>query len=574
MRRILLITGKDVHNKGPFVIYKELIKRGFKVDVYATTLEDGHTLLFDHMGVKIQSVDALDENVVEQYDYIFSAVPIFHIKLFRFIHKYIFLNPSAYWDEVYFSGDFIFTARDISKSLGEDPFPAEKINYIKSLPAMATGGAVLTKNKERIDCCSPVKKILFVDAGHFPFGSKRELAEYIVQIAQYCSECEVKLKPRYLPEDVDTSHKNKENVLCYLEEYANLPNNLVIIREHTDFQEELKDCDLVICSEGTTSYVEAILAKRRLIIFTGFPSEESALWTNCRRRRFLKINSQLKNRVYYKDIFKYLPEGIETTGNELDDFLYETDNAVENIVDAMEYIYENGIKRGMFPSRKYFTSSTYKNLDFFNSSQTWQSVIEKRYKTIAYDRVSSKMFRLCSVLNCDKIIDYIESEECNEENISDVCDMVESILYDLIIDSSDRLMDDAYSQSFLCLAYYKKGRFNEFNPYHLKCTAYYNYCMAKKEYDKKNYWESLKYLDEYFNEIGNNLYYVTYADDPGVVVMAHFFKGANLYYVGKYEEASKHLTICDLAWEGNHKKAKVFLNNIKAKGICIDDIKE
>ena len=47
---------------------------------------------------------------------------------------------------LFFYGDFIFTVRDISKPLiSGKKFSIEEVNYRKSLPAMATGGASLTK---------------------------------------------------------------------------------------------------------------------------------------------------------------------------------------------------------------------------------------------------------------------------------------------------------------------------------------------------------------------------------------------------------------------------------------------
>lgn len=564
MRKILFVTGKDVHNKAAYEIYKECILRGFEIDVFATTQKDGHTLLFDQIGVKIRSIYELDENMIMQYDYIFSAVSLFHIELFRKVRKYIFLNPSTYWDEIHFSGDFIFSVRDLVKSLGEEILPPEKLNYIKSLPAMASGGAMLIKHGgEKCVGSNVVRKILFVDAGHFPFGTKKELADYIVEIANYCSNCEVRFKPRYLPDDIDTSHKNKENVMTYLDTYKELPHNLVIIREHTDYQQELADCDLVICSEGTTSYVEAILHSKKLLIFTGFPSNEGVLWTNRRRQRFLKINSQINNRVYYKDIFQYLPEGIETTGDELDGFLYKTENVAESIVDAMEYIYENGLKHEKFPKRELYKIDYYLDNDVFDNELTWDDVIEKRYKTLVYDNIGSKMFRLCSVLNIDNIIDYIESQKCDENNLDVICERATSLLYDIYIDNSENMMEDAYSQSFLCLGYFKKGRFNEFKPNVLKCVAYYNYCRAKIEYDNGNYMEALHFINLFFDEVDSNLYEISYADDEGVKVMAHYYKGAALYGIGKKDEAKVHLLICDKAWNGTHKKARELLMGLE-----------
>lgn len=46
MRKILIVLGKDVHNKSVYKIYKECLKRGYCVAVFATTLKDGHINIF------------------------------------------------------------------------------------------------------------------------------------------------------------------------------------------------------------------------------------------------------------------------------------------------------------------------------------------------------------------------------------------------------------------------------------------------------------------------------------------------------------------------------------------------
>lgn len=561
-RSILFITGKDVHNKNAFHIYKECIFRNFSVDVYATTFADNHVLLFEQYGEEIKNIEDLNESILENYDYIFSALPLFDRPLFRILRKYIFLNPSTRYNEVYFSGDFIFTVRDISNPLvvGEH-YSIEDMNYHKTLPAMAAGGAAMMKKD---DSKKRNNVILFIDAGHFPFGTKVELAEFIIEIANKCKNYELRVKPRYLPEDINTSHKNQENVITVLETYEQLPNNLTIIRKHTDLQKELEDCELVICSEGTSSYEEAILSGKKLLIFTGFPCKENELWCSKKIELFNKIPFGLKNRVYYKDIFEFLPEGIDTDISVLKDSLYCIEDTAKKIVDAMEYIYQNFISMGNFPKRDYYKIDNYKNKMMIDPEINWNHIIQKRYKTLLYDKIGFQISRLCININCEDIIKYIEEQKYTEENIYVKQEEVEDILYDIYINNRNILMDTAFSQSLLCLAYLKKGKFDEFKPENIKCIAYYNYCLAKLKYEDKNYIEALNHINLYFEEVDKNLYEISYADNEGVKNMAYYFKGAILYQLKQVEKAKEYLLICDKAWGGQHRKAKELLGQIKS----------
>ena len=565
MRKILFVLGKDVHNKGTFKIYLECMSRGFEIDVYATTMDDDHTLLFDREKVQINKVSSLNSDKLKEYDYIFSAVPLFHNPLFANEDKYVFMNPSTHFDEVYFAGDFIFTVKDITKPLVKGAhWPIEEFNFKKSIPAMATGGPQFEKVEDIEECSSG--KILFIDAGHYPFGTKKQLAEYIIQIAQYCPDYEVRVKPRRLPEDKNATHVNKENLYHYFSGREGLPSNLTLIMEHTDMQDELRSAELVICPEGTSSYEEAVLSNKRVLIFTDFPNQENMLWTSARRELFNNIPENLACRINYKDIFKYLPEGIQMHADDLAGSLYKMSGVAKDIVDAMEYIYINFVSRDLFPRNEYYKSEDYLEVMKPDMNLTWKDIKNRRYRTILYDLVSLPITRLRLKLNYSKIIDYINQEtirDLNECNIKSEKDAIERLMYDIYIENKEQMMETKYSQSLLCLAFFKQGRFSEMPINDLKCKAYYNYCRAKLETDDGKYVDALEHLNEYFEEVDNNLFEISYADDEGVKAMAHYYKGVALFYLSHKEEAKEHFLICQNWWHGRHQKAAEYLEMIQ-----------
>lgn len=565
MRRILIILGKDVHNKSTHRIYKECQKRGFKIEIYSTDMNDNHALLFNNDNVEIKDIRLISDDDINKCDYIFSAVPLFGYPIFLRAHKYIFLNPSTHFDEAYFSGDFIFTVRDLDVPLIEgEKMAIEELNYRKSLPAMATGGPQFFE-KEKRDNKAGV--ILFVDAGHYPFGTKKELANYIVEIALYCSDYELRIKPRYLPTDISTTHVNKENLISYLDEMNDLPPNIKIIREHTDLSDELEQVELVICPEGTSSYEEAILQRKRIIIFTGFPNMESMIWSKRRLQHYNKIPKELQCRINYKDIFKYLPDGFEIAMEDLNKSFYKLEGVDTDIVDAMEYIFEKYISKNNFPKALYYKSENKFEDLVCDKDITWDDIIASRYKKMLYDEIAIQVSNLSISIDCNPIVNFIESNTMftNAENFNDKLEQLRSILYDIYICNGEIMMESAYSQSLLCMAYYKQKRFEEFAPQEMKCKAYYSYCQGKNLFDEGKYEDSVALFLVYFDEVNKNQYEVSLADDPSVKAMAHYYYGATLFHMGDNDGAYKHLSICDAYWNGKHIKAKEYLSRINKR---------
>lgn len=562
-RHVMMILGKDVHNKGTVKIYEELIRRNISVDVYATTFSDSHTMLFDRLGVDIHDIACVDEKKLKYVDYIFSAVPILDRKVFRNANRYIFMNPSTYFNENFFSGDFIFTVRDISKPLNDDSMlPIERMNYWKSLPAMATGGPQfeLGEAKRKTDS----KVILFIDAGHYPFGTKKELADYIVEIAEYCPDYEIRVKPRYLPGDTNTTHKNKENVFRYLYNRSNLPKNLKLIDTHTELKDELRDVSLVICPEGTTSYVEVILQKVPILIFTGFPNKDNILWSKARGEFSNSIPSKLECRIYYRDIFKYLPKGVEIDPKRLKNIQYKNAGVAADIVGAMEFIYCNYLMRDKFPNRMFYYSEDYKCVMKADESESWTGVKKARRVKIIYDTLCTILARLYIPMDMSCLIDFLNKcqENLDEENMPKVIEQAQDILYDIFIQNKEKMSATAYEQSVLCMAMYKKNRLCDFKPDEMKCEAYYSYCLARQLFDQGNYETALKRIERYFSIVDKNVYEISLADSEAVKIMAHYYCGAILFHLGEACKSYQHLKICDEAWHGNHIQAAKYLQQI------------
>ena len=92
MRKILIVLGKDVHNKSVYKIYKECLKRGYCVAVFATTLKDGHINIFRKIQHEIRHINDLNEQQILAYDYIFMYIPKQCMVINRNSRKYIIIH--------------------------------------------------------------------------------------------------------------------------------------------------------------------------------------------------------------------------------------------------------------------------------------------------------------------------------------------------------------------------------------------------------------------------------------------------------------------------------------------------
>lgn len=563
MSEILMILGRDVHNKPMYQVYYELIKRKYKIDVYAIYYEDIDLALFKRDNIKIHRFEELKtEQDLEKYMFIYTALPLYRFQLFRLAKKFMFCTPTTYAREVYFCSDFSFMARKMNGSLLEnEKWGSDECNLAKMAPCMATG--LPTHEGLNFMGTGDSRTILFIDSGHFPFGGKKELSKVILQIAKTFPEYKIRVKPRYIEGDHNVAHRNDELLAQYLDN-GDKPNNIEIIRKHTDLRDELKSCYLLISDTITSSYIEAALANRKILLLEGLPNEESKDISLKVVERQEKIAALTKCVVNYKDIMNYLPEGLTCSEDFLKKFVYKREGVTKSVVDAMEYIYDSFISKNKFPKEDFYCSDDYVDTMNADENLSWESIIQRRYRTWLYD-ISTYDGRIYGDLDFRPIIEAIEETRnivITEENFGSIHKNICSKLLNLFENNREKLMKTALSQSYFFELLYLEGRISEIDEDEVLCNTYYKYLQAK-ELSKIGNWEKcIELLNEYFSEVQLNQFDRTLADEPLVKASGHFFRGMSYFSLERLEEAKKDFEICEELWNGKHKRAKEYLEII------------
>lgn len=566
MIKIMCILGKDVHNKPVYQIYNEMIRRKYEVDVYAIYYEEIHLTLFKKDGIELHRLEEIKSSWdIEKYAFIYAAVPLCGFPIFRTCKKYIFSTPTTYTREVYFCNDFNFMTKKIKKQILENEiWGVDQCNLMKITPCMISGspmheglGLIRNKNEE---------VILFIDSGHFPFGGKCEVAQTIKKIARALPKYTIRVKPRYLKGDRSVTHRNEDYLIDYLESGDVYPN-IEVVKEHTDLREELENCYLVICDTVTTSYIEAALANRKIILLSGFPNEESKDITKKRVERQEEVAELTKCVINYKDVLNYLPEGLVCSNEFIGEFIDRQTGISESIVDAMEYIYNEFISKNIFPKNTYYNIDSYIDEMKVDECLSWDSIIQRRYRSCLYD-ISYYDARINGVLNFKPVVKAIEDTKnivINEKTFGMVSDKIRSKLLELLIKNKQDVMKTALSQSYFFELLYTNEKFYEIQEEEVLCNAYYKYLKAKEYSKDGNNQKCIELLNEYFAEVDRNEFDKTLADETSVKASGHYFRGISYFRINEYEKAKEELEICDKMWNGNHKKAKEYIEIILQK---------
>lgn len=309
--------------------------------------------MFDDLKINIQNISKITTDVIDQYDFVYSAIGLRGIPQIFDIKKYIFSFSTAYMDDIINYGDYTFTQRDFGIHLQDYYYAIDINNEIKSKPGLVVGNPKFDFDYNKLNEIDD-RKILFIDAGHFPFGKdgKMEEAKMLLDIAKKFPEYQIVIKPRFLPEDSNVTHRNKVHLYNCINEVAdnNIPSNLHCLYQHVDLEELVRTSRLVITPDLTTSYLDIARYDKAGLIATGLPSEYTLTHNKDHTKRFKNIEQRSGLCVHYKDICNYIPQGKKCSKEHIIEMGLDKRNVSMRIVDTMEKIYRDYISKNRYPS--------------------------------------------------------------------------------------------------------------------------------------------------------------------------------------------------------------------------------
>lgn len=538
--RILLITEKDAANASLSKIADSFIEKGHDVEIFAIFYSN-NVLRFFSEKIPIHKYDELTQENAESFDCIFtSCVAAVYLQNgpVLALHKPIFTQNYLINKQLSWRGDVCFVPS----------LPTSTTDYDEYMQGskIAIGEPKYDRNSDIIE---DNKKLLFIDSGHYPFGTKGkyELAKTLLQICDIYPDYQLIIKPRFLPQDKVVTHRNNlhiYDVICELMG-EDIRDNLVMLKEHYDLMALIDKCHTVICMH-TTAFVGACISGKGLIVLDNLPSDDiydTRLKTSYRIRDFIIPSGAL---VDYRSATKLLPHGVTVNEKYIDFLLSERENSAKKIVDCTIALCEKYYMRNEFPIQ---VNCDYRNVESMlrkRENWRWEDEIKLRYKDFLFHRMIIHIdFHLKNKIDIskawDELNETIETSDIIQANFSLLVKKAYRLRNRCIAENREALMTDQVDQGILLNALYLMGYYEDIKSFPTKDIGayyYYNALVANKE---KSYELCVQHLLHYDKVSFDRGYIKEISDMPNNKLKAYMLLLKLLIKQGQMEKAKEIL---------------------------------
>lgn len=469
--KILVVAWIDAANLSIENIVSKMLERGHRVDIYAFQTDYKSIRMFEHLPVTIYPVDKLNKELAKNYDIAFTVDS--GMRALRFLDIYVFAYnyvPDTWVSE---GSDFMFTM-----------VTDRKLEFEEECAMMPIGCA---KNDKGIVEGQYKKQILYIDAGHNPFGikAKMQVASMILEICKKLPDYKIVIKPRWLPsERIGQAHRSGLHIYDVLNEVTNNkpPINLIMLEEHKDLQELIDESKSIITT-SVSSYFDAALRKKGCIIVNGFDSEEGY----DTRPSIANAYENAKGSgccVNYQEATNYLPQGIICNEEHLIERIPYLNGVSDRIINVIEFVYRNFIAKGLYPDIKKYNYETYQEKMTSSQRITLKDLKTKRFKNGALiimrfqEHVKANIDKSCLYKKiCSDYVKYSMDEKGYQNFLDDM-----EYERKLICVNHETLMQaDDIDQSIYFQALYDTGHEDKFlmmDTAKVMCMTSYNYYMG------------------------------------------------------------------------------------------------
>lgn len=499
--KILVLAANDSDNIMIANVLFELERRGHELRIFSKYTDTKTVRMFNGLAAQIFPKKTLAEKDFDWADCILSALRA-HIELPDdkiFFKKYIFVYNN-YMDSHWHTpgADFMFTT-------GYTRNPPHKEDC-----AFMAVGCPKNDHIQNLAEAADAKTLLFIDSGHYPFGSKgkHQVAKMLLDICRTYSDYKLMVKPRFLPGDVNMLHANREHIYSILQELTNgdLPENLILPDRQTDMQEMLDQCHCAIVM-ASTAFVDAALRGKNLIIVKGIDSEDTwDLRNDVEWKKQYELRENTGCVVDYQNVLQYLPHGIKCSETYLDQLVAYRIGASRRIADVMEHIHDKFLSKGVFPQLKEYRYETYRAEMHADNKLDWQTLLQKRMKNIGINSFN-RLLSITADIDCSPLFEAAENTyrqyPLTRKGSIDYLQYLQRVLNELIVKNAQAFQDDPINQSFLLQALFDLGHGNEIlnlSPEKILCLGPYHYYLGMVYSQKKDTAVALKYFCSYLCE--------------------------------------------------------------------------
>lgn len=451
--KILVVSFNDSDNLTIENVLYELEARGHEITIFAPFMDDDSIRMFKGLKAKICPIKELTNKRAKEFDVAFCSVMM--MGRMKFLDIYCFVYSQFY--EEYFmtdGADFMFTYRS-----GCLP----RCSY--RCASMQVGDP---KNDKVV--FSPTensKRILYVDSGHMPFGrkGKEQIAEMLLEICEKFPDYELCIKPRWLRGKKDNfTHKNTNHIYDVIEECCggNVPSNLNMLNKHLNLQ-ELIDSSISVITLYSGATLNAMLQEKGLLIAAGWENEDK--W-DIRNEGLIKGKHDLYSEsgcvVNYKELVNYLPDGIRAEKAFEDKMFCYKRGASKRIAEVMEYVFEQFLKKGLYPDTQEYSYETYTDTMSANAEITMKTLKQERVRDILQQNVALLSYRVHPAVDFSRYYKELDlrykTAPITEEGFRVLAKEMAGIRDDILVEHSELLMQDDIDQAFLLRAMFDSGR--------------------------------------------------------------------------------------------------------------------
>lgn len=574
--RILVVSFNDSDNLTIENVLYELEKRGHQITIFAPFRDDNSIRMFKRLNAEIRPTTELTNKVAKNFDVAFCSVMMMQARL-KFLDIYCFVY-APYIEEFFMTdgADFLFTYRKLSMS-----------RYNFRCGSMPVGDPKNDKiSNHKIDT---QKRILFIDSGHMPFGTagKIQIADMLLDICRKFPDYELCIKPRWLRgSNINYTHQNREHIYSIIEERCNgeLPNNLNMLNEHLNLQ-ELIDSSISVITLYTSALFNVILRDKGLLIASGWDNEDKWDVRN-------DIDIRDKEDCYYasgclvdyREVTKYLPEGIHAKKEFSDKIFYYKTDASKRIVDVMEYIYNIYLSKGLFPTPKEYQYESFKDELIPDSSINLEALKYERIRDIFQQKIALFSYKITAPIDFSKYYQKLEETYQNcpltESGFHEYAAQFNLLQNQILIDNASLMNTDAINQSFLLQAFYETGRVSailEMPQENILCTGPYHFYLGQCYRKVQLVDAAIEHFCIYLNE-ANTRSYTKYIQEEDTTIRDVYnyvlknYNGKNIdpiefadIYSALYEK--RNMTVASYK---NRKYAHNFLPQVAEQLVDID----
>ncbi len=543
--KIFVVSFNDGDNLAIENVLYELEARGHELTIYAPFQDSSSLRMFAGLKAAIKPSKELTEKEAHKFDVGFCSVMA--MERVKFFDVYCFVY-APYINEYFMTdgADFLFTCR---RGL---------------MPRCSFRCASMTVGDPKHDGVHTApaddpKRILFIDSGHMPFGTKGkiQIADTLLEICKAFPDYELCIKPRWLRDSgAHYSHKNTEHLYTIIEQRCGgeIPDNLLMLNEHRPMQ-ELIDSSISVITLYSTVAAHVIAQGKGILVLSGWDNEDK--WDI---RNEIDIDGQREFYseggcvVDHRDVVNYLPYGLHASEEFIQNLYPHGTGASKRIADVMEHVWDHFLQYGMYPAATEYDDATYKERMVSDPAITLTSLKQERVRDIIQRRVAQFSYKLTRQVDFSRY--YNELDDTYRDlaltgpAYQDYTARFRTLQMQIVADHAELLSDDPIDQSFVLEALYELERYDEILDIpeeDILCKGPYHYYLGLIYRQRREPDMAIANFLSFFEEASSRSYTKYPQEEPRYSNIAynflfHIYDGRNIpplgfarLYVGLHE---------------------------------------